>query len=211
MTRAFLSLILPLLAFAVPLNAAPPDEIVTSGATFETKMALRDLWVEHVFWIRSYVIAGASDDATQRAAAETEVVNNARALASTIAPFYGESASAQLFDLLAGHWGAVKAYDKATFEASKSAKDNSVTLLTENARAIAQFLGNANPHLPEDAVFGLLAAHGAHHVTQIDQIKARQFEKEAETWAAMRKHMLVIADSIAEALAKQFPEKFARS
>jgi hypothetical protein len=64
--------------------------------------------------------------------------------------------------------------------------------------------------LPEDAVFGLLAAHGAHHVAQIDQIAAGDYQQEAETWEAMRAHMLVIADSIAVALARQFPDRFAR-
>ena len=81
------------------------------------------------------------------------------------------------------------------------------TALTANAHEIAAFLSGANPYLPEDAVFGLLSAHGAHHVTQINQVETGEFEKEAETWAAMRKHMLVIADSIAEALAQQFPER----
>ncbi|HEY6643214.1 hypothetical protein [Povalibacter sp.] len=55
-------------------------------------MALRDLWVEHVFWIRSYVLATNAGDEAQRAVAEAEVVNNAKALAATIAPFYGQPA-----------------------------------------------------------------------------------------------------------------------
>jgi hypothetical protein len=45
-------------------------------------------------------------------------------------------------------------------------------------------------------------------VAQINQIAAGDFQDEAHTWHAMRKHMLVISDAIADALAKQFPARF---
>jgi hypothetical protein len=50
-------------------------------------MALRDLWVEHIFWIRSYVLATHASDEAQSKDAEAEVIANAKALAGTIAPF----------------------------------------------------------------------------------------------------------------------------
>jgi hypothetical protein len=53
-----------------------------------------------------------------------------------------------------------------------------------------------------------MAAHGGHHVAQINQIASRDFQAEAATWHAMRQHMLVISDAIADALAKQFPARF---
>lgn len=203
----FLATIVPMLTLGHLASAESPDPALTAPAVMETKMALRDMWVEHVFWIRSYVLATAAADDEQRDVAEAEVVDNAKSLADTITPFYGEAASNQLFTLLGGHWGAVKSYNGATFDASPQGQEHAVDRLTANAREIAAFLSGANPYLPEDAVFGLLSAHGAHHVTQINQIETGAFEKEAETWAAMRKHMLVIADSIAEALAQQFPER----
>ena len=181
----------------------------TDGASIvETKMALRDLWVEHVFWIRSYVLAAHSSDEAQRKAAETEVLANAKALAGTITPFYGQAASDALLKLLAGHWSAVRDYNTATFAKSKSGQDKAVENLTSNAREIAKFLSGANPNLPEEAVYSLLLGHGGHHVTQINQIASRDFHDEAATWHAMRKHMLVISDAIADALVKQFPERF---
>ena len=90
----------------------------------------------------------------------------------------------------------------------KTGQDKALQAITANAHEIAKFLSGANPNLPEDAVFGLLSAHGAHHVAQINQIAAGQFGDEAVTWEAMREHMLTIADAIAEALAMQFPDRF---
>jgi hypothetical protein len=52
-----------------------------------------------------------------------------------------------------------------------------------------------------------MLAHGAHHSQQIEQIMAGDTSGEATTWAAMQQHMDMIADALAGAIAKQFPEK----
>jgi hypothetical protein len=80
--------------------------------------------------------------------------------------------------------------------------------LLANADEIAKFLSGANPNLPYDTVRGLLAAHGSHHAQQISQFKAGQWDAEARTWEAMKDHMYVIADALADAIAKQFPDRF---
>jgi hypothetical protein len=79
--------------------------------------------------------------------------------------------------------------------------------LTANAGEIAKFLAGANPNLPEDTVRGLLLAHGAHHSSQIDLIMKDDTAGEATEWTAMQGHMDMIADALAGAIAKQFPEK----
>ena len=188
-------------------NLAPTPD-ADAAKVLQTKMVLRDLWVEHVFWVRAYMIAAKAGDKAQRTEAENQVVANAKDLAGSIVPFYGQEASDALFSLLAGHWGAVKAYGTATFEGSQAGQHKAVAQLTANARKIAAFLAGANPHLPEDAVFGLLAAHGTHHVVQIGALQKGNYGEEAKIWAEMRHHMLMIADAITDALAKQFPQKF---
>jgi hypothetical protein len=61
--------------------------------------------------------------------------------------------------------------------------------------------------LPEADVRGLLVAHGAHHLQQVQQIMAGDMRAEAQTWKAMQQHMDTIADALAGAIAKQFPAK----
>jgi hypothetical protein len=200
---------LAFMGFGFPMTSvAATTASADSGAVLETKMALRDLWVEHAFWIRSYVLATHAHNPLQSKIDEQEVVSNAKALAGTITPFYGQAASDSLFDLLAGHWGAVRDYNTATLKKSKSDQDKAFENIVRNAHEIAKFLSGANPNLPEDAVFGLLASHGGHHVAQINEVASRDFADEAKTWHAMRHHMLVISDAIADALAKQFPDRF---
>lgn len=204
------------LAAAPAFAAAPAAHVHSAAMTMAspaaasprkvaTDQALRDLWGQHVFWVRSYVVAGVDRSGAARDVAEQQVVANARAIAGAVAPFYGQAGSDQLFKLLAGHWGAVKAYSDAT---DQPGRDKAVQDLNSNAAAIAKFLSSANPFLKEDAVLGMLAAHGGHHVRQVDQLKAGDYAGEAQTWEAMRAHMYALADTLTDALARQFPDRF---
>lgn len=177
--------------------------------TVATQMALRDLWVDHVFWVRNVVLAHAKKDTKALAEAEAQVVENAKKIASSIEPFYGKAANEKLFGLLAGHYGAIKDYMTASLPKVDLAKQKAASeKMNSNAAEIATFLSGANPNLPKEALMGLLAAHGGHHVAQINQIGKGDFKSEAETWGHMKHHMYTIADALVGGIAKQFPNKF---
>jgi hypothetical protein len=189
---------------AIVLAAAVADQVKVNV----TKAVLRDLWIGHVFWVRAVVVASLAGDAAAQDAAEKQVVANAQAIAESIEPFYGTKAKDQFFTLLAGHYGAVKAYLDASISQDAAEQSEATTKLMSNATEIAVFLSTANPYLPKDAVEGLLLAHGGHHITQIQQLQANDYVGEAQTWTEMIHHMYVVADATADALAQQFAEKF---
>ena len=175
--------------------------------TDDLKAALRDLWIGHVFWVRNVALATKYGDAAAAKVAEGKVVENAKAIAGSISPLYGQAASDKLFTLLAGHYGAVKAYMDAAYAKDGGGKTAALAKLTSNATNIATFLSGANPNLPKETLVSLLSTHGAHHVAQINAINAKDFAEEAKVWDMMKDHMYVIADALAGALAKQFPDK----
>lgn len=189
-------------------HSAAAKHATVSAKAAETKDALRDLWVGHVFWVRNVVVATFDKNDAAAKAAEQQAVENAKAIAASIEPFYGAAAKDGLFKLLAGHYGAVKAYLTATAAGDSAAQSKATDALTANAEEIATFLSKANPHLPKDAVNGLLQAHGGHHIAQIQELKAGKYDAEARTWDDMKAHMYVIADALTQGLTKQFPAKF---
>jgi len=170
--------------------------------------ALRQLWEGHAFLVRNVVIE--TIDGNRKAAdlAEAAAVANAKAIASAIAPYYGDKASDELFKLLAGHYGGIKAYLVAAVAKDDKKKNAAIAAINDNAEQIAAFLSGANPNLPKDDVLGLLQAHAGHHLTQIQQLIAKDYAGEFQTLTDMRDHMQVIADALANAIAKQFPDKF---
>lgn len=197
---------------SAPVLAQPADYLVVAQApaavkVAETSAVMRDLWLGHVFWVRNVVVDTFAGNKKAAATAEKEVVANAKQIATAIEPYYGKAASEKLFGLLAGHYGAVKEYLDATAASSKIKQETAVKNLTANATEIATFLSSANPNLRFDTLNGLLIAHGGHHLQQIQQVRSRQYAEEAQTWDAMKKHMYVIADALAGAIAKQFADK----
>jgi len=175
----------------------------------EMQKTLRDLWLGHIFMIQHVVLFNPSNDPAARDAADKQVLANAKQIANAFIPFYGEARSEKLFALLSGHYAAVKEYSEATIAANTQQQDAALARLGSNAADIDAFFIGVNPnHLTKGTVRGLIEAHGAHHVLQINQYKKKEYAKLEETWPMMRQHVYVIADTLTTALAKQFPDKF---
>lgn len=170
---------------------------------------LRGLWHGHVVHARDYALAVHARKPAAAQAAADAVVANAKQLSGAVAGFYGQAAGKRMLELLAGHWGAVKALTDARARGDAASAQQAMATLTANAGEIATFLAGANPNLPEADVRGLLVAHGAHHAQQVQQVMAGDMRAEATTWQAMQQHMDTIADALAAAIAKQFPAKAA--
>ncbi len=175
----------------------------------EMQKTLRDLWLGHIFMIQHVVLFNTSINQTERDAVDKQVLANAKQIANTFTPFYGEARSEKLFILLSGHYAAVKAYSDATIAGNTQHQDAALTRLGLNATDIDAFFIGVNPnHLPKGTIRGLIEAHGTHHVLQINQYKKKEYAKLEETWPMMRQHVYVIADTLTTALAKQFPTQF---
>jgi hypothetical protein len=197
-------------AESAPAPATPPAVSPATAANVaapKLQAALRDLWHGHIVHARDYALAVHAHKAADAKQAADAVVANAKQISAAVAGFYGKAGGDRMMELLGGHWGAVKALTDARAKGDSAAADKATSDLNANAGEIAKFLSGANPNLPEDTVRGLMLAHGAHHSQLIDQIMTGDTSGAATTWTAMQQHMDMIADALANAIAKQFPEK----
>ncbi len=178
----------------------------------ELKMALRDLYVNHIFWVRSLVVSTRLGEKTAISEADEYGVNNAKAIGQSIAPFYGQAAGEKFATLFAGHYAAVKGYMRAAFannfKGNETLKKAAVDALTKNGNEIAVFVSSANPNLPKGTVYALLTAHVAHHIAAIAATAKKDWSREADAWDPMVKHIYTLSDTLADGIAKQFPDKF---
>lgn len=194
---------------ALPLQAADQPAAATTVAPAAPQLhaAMRSLWQGHVQQTRDYAIAVKAGDAAGATRAADGVVANAKQIADAVAGFYGKDAGVAMLDLLAGHWGGVKALTDAGKTGDQAGSAEAMQDLAVNGDAIAKFLAGANPNLPEDAVRGLLIAHVAHHQAQVGEIMRGDMAAEAKTWSAMKAHMDTLADALSDGIARQFPAK----
>jgi len=178
----------------------------------ELKMALRDLYVNHVFWVRTLVIATRLGEKTEAGEADEYGLKNATAIGQSIAPIYGQAAGGKFAMLFTGHYAAVKGYMTAAFannfSGNAALKKAALDRLLKNANEIALFVSAANPNLSRNAVYGLLLTHGQQHVMAIDATAKKDWAAEADMWDPMVKHIYTLSDALAEGIAKQFPSKF---
>lgn len=202
-----LSLVVGAAALSLPSAPVHAESPATAAQAPKLHAAMRSLWQGHVEHTRAYALAVKAGDAAAANKAGDEVVANAKQIADAVAGFYGAEAGKRMLELLAGHWGGVKAYTDAVHAGDAVARDKAMQDLGANGGAIAKFLAGANPNLPEDAVRGLLTAHVGHHAAQIGEIMQGDMKAEATTWTAMRKHMDALADALSDGIAKQFPAK----
>jgi hypothetical protein len=197
-------------AVAPPAGADTPKAApaATAAATApKLHAAMRGLWQGHVQHTRAYAVAVKAHDAAAADKAAKDVVANATDIANAVGGFYGDAAGKQMLQLLAGHWGGVKALTDAAQKGDAAAKQKAMNDLSANSDAIATFLSGANPNLPKDAVRGLLMTHVGHHAAQVDEIMRGDASGEAATWKAMQAHMNTLADALSDGIAKQFPNK----
>ncbi len=187
-------------AFAAPAGAAAP-------ASPKLHAAMRGLWQGHAQTTREYAIAVKAGDVAAATKAADAVVTNAKKIADAVGSFYGDAAGKKMLELLAGHWGAVKALTDAQKAGDTAAVTKAMQDMSANADEIAKFLSGANPNLPESAVMGLLVAHAGHHQALTGQIMKGDSAAADKTWAAMQAHMDTLADALSDGIAKQFPAK----
>ena len=174
----------------------------------EMRQTFRDLWLGHIYWVQHAVLDSVKNSPSERDAVKKEVDANTKQIAGMLIPFYGEAPSQTFQTLLGVNIDAVREYSEATTAGNKSQQDAALARLASNANDFGVFLSGINPHLSESTARGLLGAHGAHHVLQINQYKKKDYAHLDETWKMMREHVYVIADTLTEALVKQFPGKF---
>jgi hypothetical protein len=199
------------------------------------RLALRQLWSDHVIWTRLYIIeaidrtpisahlvgiagnpvgdlatalGGAISILSAADAAAVRLLKNQEDIGDAIKPYYGDDAGAGLTKLLKEHiLVAVNLVEDAkSGNQDKFAADDKKW--DDNIREIARFLSGANPAWPEADVYDLLNQH-------LQLTKGEVVARLNKNWAADVKafddiyaEAMVIADTLYDGLVAQFPDRF---
>jgi len=143
-------------------------------------------------------------------AAAAELDANTGAITDAIVGIYGPDA-AVFGDGWRKHIGFFVDYTQAAAKGDQAGKDKAAKDLDGYAADLAAFLAGANPNLPKDAVAGLVRGHISSLLAVIDAQAAKDYPKQYSAYGKAMAHMHEIADPLAGAIAKQFPDKFPSS
>jgi hypothetical protein len=173
----------------------------------ELRLAIHDLWVEHVVWTRQYIVAAAADGPDAGAATE-RLLKNQEDIGNAIKPFYGDQAGDQLTLLLKDH--ITIAVD--LLEAAKAGNSTAAEIAEEkwydNADDIATFLSGANPNWTKEGLKSMLNEHLSLTKTEAVARLTGDYDTDVTTFDALYKHAVSMGDEFTAGIVKQFEEQF---
>ena len=182
------------------------DDINQTKVT-ELRIALHNLWVEHVVWTRQYIVAAAGDHPDASFAAE-RLMKNQEDIGSAIKQFYGEQAGNQLTSQLKDH--ILIAVD--LLEAAKAGNSTAVEEIERrwyaNADEIATFLSVANPNWTKEDMLNMLNEHLSLTKTEAVARLTGDYATDVTTFDALYQHAVSMADEFTVGIVNQFPERF---
>ncbi len=174
----------------------------------EFKAEMRYLWSEHATWTRD-VILGLLDQTPDANDDLTRLLQNQVDIGNAIKPYYGDAAGQALTDLLTEHIVVAGDILIAAREGNTAGFNEAVAKWYQNGDDIAVFLNTANPenwdldhmktHMKDHLDFTLAQA--------VAHLEGRH-DDEVEVYDKVYEQLMHMADSIADGIAKQFPEKF---
>jgi len=219
MKRAFTTTIGAAAAAALSFGAgsaiAQSSHSMTAMATTtsDTRAAglrstLNTLFQEHIYLASAAAGAALGGRDAEFKAAAGALDANSVAIAKAIGSVYGQGAEDAFLPLWRKHIGMVVEYTVGVATRDKPKQDKAVADLIQYTQDFGAFLQSANPNLPKAVVADLVKSHV---VTLKDVIDAQASQDPGRAYTAVRTaagHMQHIADPLAEAIVKQFPDKF---
>ncbi len=192
---------------------AQQGHAMTAMATSSTKASglrstLNTLFQEHIYLAAAATGAALGGRDAEFKAAAAALDANSVAISKAIGSVYGQGAEDAFLPLWRKHIGMVVEYTVGVATNDKAKQDKAVADLIGYTQDFGAFLQSANPNLPKSVVADLVK----HHVVTLKEVIDAQASKDqAKTYTTMRTaagHMQMIADPLAEAIVKQFPDKF---
>jgi hypothetical protein len=182
----------------------------SSTKAAELRAGLNTLLSEHVLLAASATGAALAGRDPEFQAAAAALDANSVDISKAIGSVYGRDAEMAFLPLWRKHIGFVVDYTVGVATKDKAKQSKAVSDLVGYTEDFGAFLSSANPNLPKNTVAGLVKGH---ILTLKDVIDAQAAKDYGKTYTALRtaaSHMQMIANPLADAIAKQFPDKFAR-
>jgi hypothetical protein len=173
------------------------------------RVGLNALLSEHVYLAAAATSAALGGRQPEFEAAAAALDANSVDVARTIGSVYGPDAEQAFLPLWRKHIGMVVEYTVGAATGDRARQEKAVNDLVGYTQDFGAFLSGANPNLPKAVVADLVK----HHVLTLKAVIDAQAGKDQDrAYTALRAgagHMQMIADPLAGAIAKQFPDKIA--
>lgn len=184
--------------------SAPSTDSKAAGL----RVVLNSLEAQHVDLASAATRAG-FDGSPMFAASAAALDNNSVALSKAIGSVYGADAEAKFLEIWRSHITFFVNYTVAAKKGDQAGMDKAVSDLNGYVAAISDLLGGATG-LPKEAVASLVTEHVGLLKSAVDKHGAGDYAASYDAQQQARDQITTkIADTLAGAIVKQSPDKFA--
>ncbi|HET7471209.1 MAG TPA: hypothetical protein VFJ81_16115 [Gemmatimonadales bacterium] len=192
---------------ALTLIVAPAGAQATAASDLRT--TLNTGLSEHVWLAAAATEAALAGRGGEFQSAAAALDANSVALSQAIGSVYGSAAGTAFLELWRKHITFFVDYTTGVAKKDRAKQDQAVQNLLGYADDFGAFLSSANPILPKDVVAGLVRDHAVGLKAVVDAQAKGDWTTAYAKLRDAAAHMRMIADPLAGAIAKQFPEKYA--
>ncbi|WP_138753930.1 copper amine oxidase N-terminal domain-containing protein [Paenibacillus sinopodophylli] len=202
-----LSLLLPALAGTQSVRAQSMKPTVETPAV-ELRAGLDYLLSEH-FTLAVVSMTKAYDGATDAAAAQAALDQNAKDMVPAIASIYGDAGAKEFDRIFAAHNGYTDKYVKAVKTKDTMSQSAARSELEAFAKEFGSFLGAATEgNLPASAAQDAVRTHEEQVLEVFDSYAAGNYKAAYTEFREGLGFMFGVSDVLSDAITTQFPAKF---
>ncbi len=200
---------------ASALAAAPMPHRMVEMPTKESRAAfadaMRNLWEQHVFWTRLYVVSALAGLPDKDATAN-RLLQNQEDLGDAIKPYFGIVAGDKLHALLKEHILIAVAIIDAAKAKESAALTGAKARWYANADEIAAFLSAADPKgCPPEHTKTMMREHLDLTLSAVTARLEARYADEVAAFDKIEAAALMMADMLSAGIIKKMPSKFAKS
>ncbi|WP_212935859.1 acetylglutamate kinase [Bacillus hominis] len=168
---------------------------------------MRSLWEQHVAWTRLAII-GIIFNLPDINVTVGRLLQNATHMGLSLEPFYGENAVKKYSALIKDH--LVIAADLV--KAAKAGDQNAAAAIEKkwyaNGDEIVEFLTSINPYIEKEEFRKMFYEHLALTKAEALAFLNKDYDSSVKLYDKIEKEALEMADTITDAIVKQFPQVF---
>ncbi|MDP4106880.1 MAG: acetylglutamate kinase [Bacillota bacterium] len=169
--------------------------------------AMRLVWEQHVYWTRM-TINGIAFNLPDIDAVTARLLRNATDMGNLLKPFYGNRIAAKFSNLIREHLLIAPELVKVAKAGDQKAVADAERRWYANGEEIAEFLSRINPFIARDEFQEMFFEHLALTTKEALFTLQNNFKSSIAVFDKIEAQGLQMADTITNAIVKQFPRKF---
>ena len=173
----------------------------------DLKLNLRELWAEHVIWTRLFIM-NVADNTTDKAVVTQRLLKNYDDMADAMKPYYGNENGTKFGDLIEEHLLIAASLVEAAKAGNNTAASEAEKKWYENADEIAAFENSINPNWDKTAMTTMWHDHLKLTKDEAVARLTKNYSADIAAFDQIETLANTMADSMADGIVKQFPDKF---